>query len=272
MQTYDTFAELFSEWEVFQAQFVDKIKTKFLFFNFFIFFIYLFIYFFFLILSFLSMWKTWQYQTVHRWQYNTAHPLCKPCNWGYKHTLGICNTYYFSTSKMVNRTHLNVTLYLHCLSCLSLEKPSNPLTISLLRISETAEQWIVVINCSVCTVILKHGIRHRIYCLFNLGQYQRPVLEVIRSLFHPLPTATIYFVKDPFPSPHFGSPNARKQIFVSDKAKRWPIQDTQTSVKLKQTNVLPSAFTSSAPTEHYFSHTQRCDWEVFWNIVLSKST
>jgi len=36
--------------------------------------------------------------------------------------------------------------------------------------------------------------RHRICWLCNLGQYQRPILEVIRSLFHPLPTATIYFV------------------------------------------------------------------------------
>jgi len=129
------------------------------------------------------MWKTWQYQTVYRWQYNTAHPLCKPCNWCYKHTLGVCNTYCFSTSKLVNRTHLNVTFYLYCLSCLSLEKLSDPLTSSLLWISETAEQWIVVINCSVSTIILKRGIRHRICCLFSLAQYQRPILVVIPSLF-----------------------------------------------------------------------------------------
>jgi len=32
-------------------------------------------------------------------------------------TLRICNTYYFSTATMVARTNLNVTLYLHCLSC-----------------------------------------------------------------------------------------------------------------------------------------------------------
>jgi hypothetical protein len=38
---------------------------------------------------------------------------------GYKHTLGICNTYCFSTATMVARRRLNITLYVHvhCLSC-----------------------------------------------------------------------------------------------------------------------------------------------------------
>jgi len=36
---------------------------------------------------------------------------------GHKHTLGICNTYCFSTAAMVARTRLHVTLYVHCLSC-----------------------------------------------------------------------------------------------------------------------------------------------------------
>ena len=35
-----------------------------------------------------------------------------------QHTLRICNTYYFSTANMVTRTRLNVTLYVHCLSCI----------------------------------------------------------------------------------------------------------------------------------------------------------
>jgi len=39
---------------------------------------------------------------------------------GYKHTLRICNTYCFSTAKVVARTRLNVTLYVHCLSCFQL--------------------------------------------------------------------------------------------------------------------------------------------------------
>jgi hypothetical protein len=140
------------------------------------------------------MWKTWQYQTVHRWQYNTAYPLCKPDNWGCKHTLEVCDTSCVSPSKMVNGTRHNITLYVHCPSCLSLEKPSNPLTSSLLSLLEKTGRWIIVINCSVCTAILKHGIRHRICCLFNVDQYQGPITEVIRSLFHPPPTATICFV------------------------------------------------------------------------------
>jgi hypothetical protein len=37
---------------------------------------------------------------------------------GNKHTLRIRNTFYFSTTTMVTRTCLNVTLYVHCLSCL----------------------------------------------------------------------------------------------------------------------------------------------------------
>jgi hypothetical protein len=35
---------------------------------------------------------------------------------GYKHTLIICNTYYFSTASTVPRTRLDVTLQIHFLS------------------------------------------------------------------------------------------------------------------------------------------------------------
>jgi hypothetical protein len=34
------------------------------------------------------------------------------------HKLRICNTYLLSTATFVERTRLNITLYLHCLSCL----------------------------------------------------------------------------------------------------------------------------------------------------------
>jgi len=40
-----------------------------------------------------------------------------PDTYGYKHTLTISNTYYFSTATMVARTRPNITLYVHCLSC-----------------------------------------------------------------------------------------------------------------------------------------------------------
>ena len=35
---------------------------------------------------------------------------------GYKHTLGICNVYCFSTATMVARSRVNVTLYVNCLA------------------------------------------------------------------------------------------------------------------------------------------------------------
>ena len=44
---------------------------------------------------------------------NMAHAHCILDTYGYKHTLRICNTNYFSTAKMVARTHLHVTLYVH---------------------------------------------------------------------------------------------------------------------------------------------------------------
>ena len=36
---------------------------------------------------------------------NIAHAHCMLDTWGYKHTLRICNTYYFSTTTMAARTH-----------------------------------------------------------------------------------------------------------------------------------------------------------------------
>ena len=39
-------------------------------------------------------------------------------NWGHKHILRICNNYCFSTATMVARKRLNITLPVHCLSCL----------------------------------------------------------------------------------------------------------------------------------------------------------
>ena len=43
-----------------------------------------------------------------RWQYMD--------DLGYEHSLRICNTYCFSTTTMVMRTRLNVTVYVLCLS------------------------------------------------------------------------------------------------------------------------------------------------------------
>ena len=61
-----------------------------------------------------EMLKILQSQAGHRWQYGAC-----VLHAGYlrPHTLSICNTYCSSTTKIVTRTHLNVTLYAHCLSC-----------------------------------------------------------------------------------------------------------------------------------------------------------
>ena len=62
--------------------------------------------------------KNMKSQTVHRWQYNTAYAHCMLDNYGYRHTLRICNTYCFSMSTVVAGKRLNVKLCVHCLSCL----------------------------------------------------------------------------------------------------------------------------------------------------------
>jgi len=46
-----------------------------------------------------------------------ARAHCMLRNQGYRHALRICTSYCFSTSTVVTRTRLNITLYLHCLSC-----------------------------------------------------------------------------------------------------------------------------------------------------------
>jgi hypothetical protein len=45
--------------------------------------------------------KTLSRQTGHRWQYNMAHALYLLDNLGYKHKLGMYNTYNFPTATMV---------------------------------------------------------------------------------------------------------------------------------------------------------------------------
>ena len=50
------------------------------------------------------------------WRMRMAYWIPKATN---THTLRICNTYCFSTATMVARRRPNVTLYVHCLSCLS---------------------------------------------------------------------------------------------------------------------------------------------------------
>jgi hypothetical protein len=55
--------------------------------------------------------------TVQATNDNMAHAECMVDTCGYKHTLTICNTCCFVTATTVGRTRLNVTLYVHYLSC-----------------------------------------------------------------------------------------------------------------------------------------------------------
>jgi hypothetical protein len=55
-------------------------------------------------------------RTRHTRQYNKEHALCMLDNYGYRHTLSICNVYCFFTATMVTRTCYNTTLYVNCLS------------------------------------------------------------------------------------------------------------------------------------------------------------
>jgi hypothetical protein len=48
---------------------------------------------------------------------NMAHAHCMLDTWGYKYTYRLCNTGCFSTTTVVERTPLSVTLHVHCLPC-----------------------------------------------------------------------------------------------------------------------------------------------------------
>jgi pyruvate kinase len=99
-------AEFFLEWEMFQIKVIDKIKRHIL----------CSINFFFGNSAF--------YDNVEKYSRaekaaddNMAHAHFMLDTKGYKYTLRIFNTYYFSTVAMVARTRLNDRLYVYCLSC-----------------------------------------------------------------------------------------------------------------------------------------------------------
>ena len=62
-----------------------------------------------------KMWKN----IVERGGLQMAIWLMRIASWIPKatNTLRLCNNHCFSTSTMVARTRLNITLYVHCLSC-----------------------------------------------------------------------------------------------------------------------------------------------------------
>ena len=96
-------AQFFLEWEMLQVKVVEKTKT--------------------LILCpvtfFRKLCRLWD--NVEKYgrageatDGNMAYAHCMRYTYGYKHTLGLCCTYYFSTANMVARMRLSVTSYIHC--------------------------------------------------------------------------------------------------------------------------------------------------------------
>jgi hypothetical protein len=79
-----------------------------------------------------------------------AHAHCMLDTKCYRHTPRICNTHCFSTATIIARTHLSVTLYVHCLFWLSI------ILIPFLNINRT------------CAFVIKHQSKHTsvIGCLY----------------------------------------------------------------------------------------------------------
>jgi len=102
-------AHFFLEWEMFQTKVVEKIKTHIL----------CSVFFFFENRVVYEI--TWKNLIERGRPQMTIWRLCIAC-WIPKatntHTHWSCNTLCFSTATMVTRTRLNVTFYVHCLSCL----------------------------------------------------------------------------------------------------------------------------------------------------------
>jgi hypothetical protein len=89
--------------------------------------------------------------------HNMEHTLCVLDTWGYKHTLGICNTYCFSTATVVAR---NITLYVSCLSLLIVKISHNLLSTILIRnvvyalavpVIKTGAIGISIVSCNFLT-------------------------------------------------------------------------------------------------------------------------
>jgi len=101
-------AHFFLEWEMFQIKVVEKIKTHIL-----------------CSVTFLQkscrLWdKVEKYNGVGQNTDNMAHAHWMFDTLGSRHTFTICNTHCLSSTTMVTRTRLIVTLHVNCLSCSTL--------------------------------------------------------------------------------------------------------------------------------------------------------
>jgi len=90
--------QFFAEWQMFQTKVVEEIKIHIL-----------------CSVTFLrKSCRLWDNVGKYRGagqgtDDNMAHARCMPDNWCYRHTIGICNTYYFSATPFVTRTRPTVT-------------------------------------------------------------------------------------------------------------------------------------------------------------------
>ena len=84
-----------------------------------------------------------------RWQYDARALRAGYLNLQI-HTFRLCDTHCFSTATIVARTSLNVTLYLHCLSCSSL---CSPVSYSICtKRTFSSRNWVT----KICVNILRH--------------------------------------------------------------------------------------------------------------------
>ena len=92
------------EWKMFQTEIVEKIRKHFMLSNF---------------MKIVVLWDNLEKycRAVEATDDNVTPAHCMLDSQGYRHTLRICNTYWFSTATMVARTHLSVT-FIHTLPVL----------------------------------------------------------------------------------------------------------------------------------------------------------
>jgi hypothetical protein len=100
---------------------------------------------------------------------NIAHAHCMLDTYSYKHTLTICNTYCSSTTT-VTQTRLNITLYVHRLSCATFippkltpfsvlreaRGPGRPYTRTLAVLADSLSQRFWASHRDVCVEISTH--------------------------------------------------------------------------------------------------------------------
>ena len=96
--------------------------------------------------------QIWQSHTGHGWHYKTAQKTCdlnveEIRQGGRTRTLIMFNIYCFSTATVVTRTSFNVTLCLHCLSCLA-----GVCTAAVLEADNIAVGW-----CNNCWIMYGKG-------------------------------------------------------------------------------------------------------------------